>query len=202
MPWRSFSLPGANEKGEFTINSIDPGHYRIRLPLTDENLYVKAITSPATAPSRRGAPAANNVSLNGLALKQGEKLSGVTVTVAEGAASLRGKVVAEKAGQRLPDRLRAHLVPTGPNATDEVLRYAESVVSNDSAFTFTNIAPGKYRLITRVTPNDDPVNRPATPTAWDASERAKLRHEAMSAKYEIELQPCGRVKDYVLQFSH
>jgi len=203
MPWRSFSLPGANEKGEFTINSIDPGHYRIRIPLTDENLYVKGITSPANAPPRRGAPgAANNVSLNGLALKQGEKLSGVTVTVAEGAASLRGKVVAEKEGQRLPDRLRAHLVPTGPNATDEVLRYAESIVSSDSGFTFTNIAPGKYRLITRVAPNDEPVNRPATPTAWDSSERSKLRHEAMSAKYEIELQPCGRVKDYVLQFSH
>src|SRR5262249_60477241 len=176
-------------------NSMQPAYYRTRVPCIGENLYLKAIPSPAPAPSRRGATAAaNNVSLNGLALKQGEKLSGVTVTVAEGAASLRGKVVAEKEGQRLPDRLRAHLVPTGPNATDEVLRYAESIVSSDSAFTFTNIAPGKYRLITRVPPNDEPVNRQATPAAWDPSERAKLRHEAMSAKYEIELQPCGRVK--------
>jgi len=68
--------------------------------------------------------------------------------------------------------------------------------------TFINIAPGKYWLITRVTPNGEPVNRLATPAAWDPSERAKLRREAMAAKNEIELQPCGRVKEYVLRFDH
>jgi len=203
LPGRGFSSQRANEKGEFTINNVDPGHYRIRLPLTDENFYVKVITSPSNIPTRRGAaPMVNNVLRDGLALKQGEKLSGVTVTVAEGAASLRGKVVAEKEGERLPERLRAHLVPAEPNATDEVSRYAETIVRNDSAFAFINIAPGKYWLITRVTPNDGPVNRPATPTAWDANERAKLRREAMAAKNEVELQPCGRVKDYVLRFNH
>src|SRR5262245_35431603 len=124
LPWRGFSSQRATEKGEFTINNVDPGHYRIRTPLTDENLFVKSVTSPANAPARRGAPVAvNNISRDGLALKQGEKLSGVTVTVAEGAASLRGKVVAEKEGERLPappGGLRAHLVPAEQNATDEV----------------------------------------------------------------------------------
>jgi len=202
MPWRSFSLPGANENGEFTINSIDPGHYRIGMRLPDENLYVKTITAPASAPSRKGAQAAvNAISRDGVALKQGEKLSGVTVTVAEGAASLRGKLIAEKEGARLPERLRAYLVPAEPNATDDVLRYAESVIGSDNDFTFTNVAPGKYRLITRVSPNEEQVNRPATSTAWEANERAKLRREAMSAKYVIELQPCGRVNDFVLRFN-
>jgi hypothetical protein len=201
-PWQSFSLPGANEKGEFTISSIDPGHYRIGMRLPDENLYVKTIAAPAGVPSRKGAPAGvNSVSRDGVALKQGEKLSGVTVTVAEGAASLRGKVVAEKEGKRLPERLRAYLVPAEPNASDDVLRYAEAIVSSDSFFAFTNIAPGKYRLITRVTPIDEPSNRPATPPAWDANERARLRREAMAAKYEIEFQPCGRVKDFVFIFN-
>ena len=37
--------------------------------------------------------------------------------------------------------------------------------------------------------------------AWDANERAKLRRQAMAAKNEIELQPCGRWKDYVLRFN-
>jgi hypothetical protein len=36
--------------------------------------------------------------------------------------------------------------------------------------------------------------------AWDAAARAKLRREAMAAKNEIELQPCGRVKDYALKW--
>jgi len=39
------------------------------------------------------------------------------------------------------------------------------------------------------------------PAAWDAIERAKLRREAIVAKNEIELQPCGRVKDYILRFN-
>jgi hypothetical protein len=201
LPWRGFSSQRATEKGEFTINNVDPGHYRIRTPLTDENLFVKAITSPANAPARRGAPVAvNNISRDGLALKQGEKLSGVTVTVAEGAASLRGKVVAEKEGERLPERLRAHLVPAEPNATDEVLRYVESIVRNDGAFAFNNIAPGKYWLITRVTPAEEPGNRPAMPPAWDASARAKLRKEAEAMKIEIELKPCQRITDQVVKY--
>jgi hypothetical protein len=40
----------------------------------------------------------------------------------------------------------------------------------------------------------------ARPAAWDTAERAKLRREAMAAKNEIELQPCGRVKDYALKW--
>src|SRR5262249_36735410 len=100
---RGFSSQRANEKGEIMIKNVDPGHYRIRMPLGDETLYVKAITSPSNIPARRGAPPpVNNVLRDGLALKQGEKLSGITLTVAEGAASLRGKVVAEKEGERLP----------------------------------------------------------------------------------------------------
>jgi hypothetical protein len=55
-------------------------------------------------------------------------------------------------------------------------------------------------LIARAAPDDEMSDRPVTPLAWDASERAKLRREAMAAKNEIELQPCGRVKDYVLRF--
>jgi hypothetical protein len=42
---------------------------------------------------------------------------------------------------------------------------------------------------------------PDAPIAWYANERAKLHHEAMAAKNEIELQPCGRVKDYALRFN-
>ncbi|HKQ72370.1 MAG TPA: carboxypeptidase-like regulatory domain-containing protein [Blastocatellia bacterium] len=202
LPQRAFSSRRANEKGEFTINNVDPGHYRIRISLTDENLYLKEITSPSNIPPRRGSPAAvNSVSRHGLALKQGENFTGVTVTVAEGAASLSGKVVAEKEDARLPERLRAHLVPVEPNANDEALRYAETIVRSDGAFAFTNIAPGKYRLTTRVRPEDTPANRPATPLAWDANERAKLRREALAAKNEIELQPCGRVKDFVLRIN-
>src|SRR5262249_2580597 len=138
-PWRGFSSLRANEKGEFTINNVYPGHYRIGTRLTDETLYVKTITFPSNVPARSSASAPNpgadmSVSREGLALKQGEKRTDITVTVTEGAASLRGKIVAEKAGARLPERLRAHLIPAEPNAADDALRYAEATVSGDGAF--------------------------------------------------------------------
>src|SRR5262249_43716336 len=155
-----------------TINNVDPGHYRIGTRLTDETLYVKTITLPSNVPARRSAsgpkPTADiSVSRNGLALKQGEKLTDVTVTVTEGAASLRGKVVAEKAGARLPERLRAHLIPAEQNSADDLIRYAEATVSGEGAFALNNIAPGKYWLIARAAPDDEPINRPVTPIAWD-----------------------------------
>lgn len=202
LPWRNFSSPRVNEKGEFTINDVDPGHYRIGMRLPDANFYLKAVTSPSSVPARRGATAAvSHISRSGLALKQGEKLAGVTVTVAEGAASLRGKVAPEKAGARLPERLRAHLIPAEPNAADDVLRYAEAAVRADGAFVLTNLAPGKYWLMARIKPGDEPSDRPVRPTAWDASERAKLRKEAEAMKIEVELKPCQRVADQMIKYS-
>jgi hypothetical protein len=202
LPWRNFSNSRGNEKGEFTINDVDPGHYRIGMRLPDENYYLKAVTAPSSVLARRGATAAvNHISRSGLALKQGEKLAGVTVTVAEGAASLRGKVAPEKAGARLPERLRAHLIPAEPNAADDVVRYAEAAVRADGAFVLTNLAPGKYWLMARIKPGDEPSDRPVRPTAWDASERAKLRKEAEAMKIEVELKPCQRVADQMIKYS-
>jgi hypothetical protein len=52
----------------------------------------------------------------------------------------------------------------------------------------------------RAAPDDETSDRPVAPIGWDATERAKLRRQAMAAKNEIELQPCGRVKDFILRF--
>jgi hypothetical protein len=209
---RIYSSQRANEKGEFTIGNIDPGNYRIGTRLFSERHYIKAITSPATAPARRGAAVVNDISRNGLALKHGEKLTGVTVIVSEGGATLRGKVVAEKEGEQLPaqsparlpaqlpERLRAHLIPAEPNAVDNVLRYAEALVRNNGEFAFNNIAPGKYWLITRVMTVADPNDRLPGPVAWDATERLKLRKEAEAVKVQVDLTPCQLVTDQIVRY--
>jgi hypothetical protein len=190
-----------SEKTDFTAGHFYPGRYRIVARFPDENGYVKAITLSATVPAPGGAPAAvGEVSRNGVSLKQGEKFDGVIVTVGEGAASVRGKVIAENTGARRPERLFAHLVPAEPDAADDVLRYAETPVYDDGAFVFKNIAPGKYWLMARAAPNEDSNGKPSAPVAWDANERAKLRSEAAAAKNEIELKPCQRVKEHVLRW--
>src|SRR5262245_12591253 len=193
-----------DENGRFTIKGVEPGHYRIVARSLDENLYVKAISASAATPARRGAARranpAGGVSRDGFTFRQGEKMTGVAVTSSAGAASLRGKVASENEGARLPSRLRLHLIPADPKAADDVLRYAETIVRSEGAFAFNNIAPGKYRLLARVVPDDEPIDRPPLPAAWDANERANLRKEALAMNVEVELKPCQRVTDQVVKY--
>src|SRR5262249_22149665 len=122
------------------------------------------ITASAATPARRGQARAANpaggVSQNGFTFRLGGKMAGVTATFAEGAASLRGKVAPENEGARLPSRLRLHLIPADPKAAEDVLRYSETIVRSEGAFVFNNLAPGKYRLLTRIVPDDEPIDRP------------------------------------------
>src|SRR5262249_20853150 len=153
--------------------------------------------------SARGAAARNpspaDVARSGIALKAGEKVSGVTVTIADGAGAVSGKAAPAKEGSRLPARLRVHLVPAEAGAANDVLRYAEAFARSDGSFSLSNIAPGKYWLLARAIPDDEPVDAPPLPVALDTNERAKLRKEAETMKIEIELKPCQRITDQIVK---
>jgi carboxypeptidase family protein len=183
-----------DEKGEFTLGGLAVGRFRIKADLPDESWYIRAVTQPASGAAKKPIDAYRN----GIAIKSGEKLSGVEVVIAQGAASLNGRVVPANGGSILPSRLRVHLIPAEVPAADDVLRYAETAVRGDGSFEFKHIAPGKYLLHTRQATekeaNDDQVRQ----VAWDAAERAKLRREATAAKNEIELKLCERMKDHKL----
>jgi hypothetical protein len=152
--------------------------------LPSESWYVRSVTSAnkPVADAGRG----------GLALKAGEKLTGLTVTVAEGAAVLKGRVVAASSA-----RLRVHLIPAEREAAEDALRYAEAVATG-GAFSFANVAPGRYYLLAR--PEDEIESGPPRPPAWDAEARARLRREAEAANVAVELKPCARVSDFALRY--
>jgi len=196
---------GLSEKGEFTVYNLTADRYFLEPRLPNENWYVKAITAPASTSVSANTKAARgalvtDISRNGITLKAGEKITGVVATITEGAAGLSGKVIPALEGSRLPGRLRIHLIPAEARSADEVLRYAEAYARSDGSFLLSNLAPGKYWLIARAAPDEETSDLHVTPVAWDATEREKLRREAMTAKNEIELRPCGRVKDYGLRF--
>jgi hypothetical protein len=191
-----------NEKGEFTIHSLRPSRYHFEASLPDENWYTRSITLPAPAAARQPRADMNlrDISRAGLEIKSGDKLTGVTVWVVEGAAGLRGKVVAGKVGASLASRLRVHLAPADAALANEILRYAEVLTRNDGSFAFNNLAPGKYWLLARPVPDDEPVDRPPRPLSWDSAERARLRMEAEKKKIEVELKPCQRLNDFSFKF--
>lgn len=187
------SLHAPNEKGEFVLKDLEGGRYRIVAYLPEGSWYLSSISAAGAAKS------ATEIGRNGIALKSGEKVSGVEVTIAEGAAALDGRVVPDKEGGKLPSSLRACLVPAEAESADDLMRYAEADVRSDGSFVLKNIAPGKYLIHARIAErgeNDDELR----PASWDAGARARLRREAAAAGNAIELQPCSRTKDYVLHW--
>jgi hypothetical protein len=181
-----------DEKGAFTIKGLRAGVHRIDARLPSDDWYVRAVTTPATGAAKAQVDAARD----GLRLTAGQKLDGVTVAVAIGAAGVSGKVAAPE-GQRLPAPLAIHLVPADPADADDVLRYPEAVVAQDGSFELKHVPPGKYRLLARAAPSDE--SRPPRPAAWDRRERAKLRAEAEAAGQEVELAPCQRAAGLVVR---
>ena len=187
------ATPG--DDGAFVLKNIELGRVRIETDLPDENWYVRAITQKSST-----APKPVDASQNAIAVKSGEKVSGLELTIAEGAASLKGKVVPANENVKLSKRIRVHLIPAEVTAANETLRYYEKLANSDGSFDLRNLAPGRYLLHPRSAEEGESAANPDRAVAWDASERAKLRREAEAAKNEIELKPCQRVKDHVLRW--
>ena len=162
-----------------------------------EDYFVRSITLPASGKNQPPVDAARNP----LAVKSGERLNNLTVTVAEGAAAVRGRVVPATEGARLPDRLRIHLVPAEKEAANDVLRFAEAKAGADGAFVINNLAPGHYLILARPSADEETSDALARPVAWDATERAALFKQAAAANFTLDLQSCQRLIDYVLKYT-
>jgi hypothetical protein len=200
-----------DSSGAFSLRPLEPERYHLSIRLFDEALYVRAIQLPgsaapaptpraASANAQRAATAVANAALRDfLDLKPGQQLSGVGVRLAEGAASFGGHLVAAEGTPAPPfSQLRVHLVPQERERADDPLRFYETGAGPDGAFSFKNLAPGRYLLVALA--DADAGERASRPAAWDADARARLRREAESANTPVELQPCQRTSDFTLRF--
>lgn len=196
--WGSWRGSVVDQKGEFTIQNLESGLYRLNVDLPGADWRVRSITQQAAVAAKKNI----EVSRAGIAIKSGEKITRIEVLIAEDAASLRGRVVRtdetqSRNGAEAPSRLQIHLLPAEESAKDDLLRYAETPAGKNGSFEFKNVAPGKYWLLARPAPEMDSVEIQSKPVAWDEGERAKMRREAK--KIEIELKPCQRLDGYALK---
>ncbi|HEX8178929.1 MAG TPA: carboxypeptidase-like regulatory domain-containing protein [Pyrinomonadaceae bacterium] len=204
---------GPDEKGEFALRGLWPGRFRFDLRPPTPDWYVRAATLTTNAPvagANMKPPAlpARTATVNplaeGVTLKGGTQISGLTFTFAPGAAALGGRVTPAQPGATLPD-LRLYLVPVERERAEDPLRYAVARLRSDGTFAFANLAPGRYHLIARPaapgepTPTDD--DAATWPTFPDAQTRAQLRRDADTTAATIELQPCQRLNDYALRYT-
>ena len=187
-----------DEKGEFKIRPLEAGRYRLLADLPGENSFVRAITLPP--PTQAGRPV--DAARNGIGLKPSERLAGVVVTLAEGAAGVGGRVVPSRQGTSLPSNLRVHLLPAEKESDDEVLRFFETPIDRDGAFSLKHIPPGRYFLLAKEEPESESNGQDSQPAAWRGStRRAKLRREAEAFNVPIELSQCQRVASQVLRYT-
>ncbi|HXF41779.1 MAG TPA: carboxypeptidase regulatory-like domain-containing protein [Blastocatellia bacterium] len=193
----AFRRTTPNDQSEFTVGFLRPGVYRPEAQLPSENLFIKSMTIPPAMPNEKRIDAART----GVRLKAGEKVKGLILTIGEGAAGLKGRVVTGEENKPPSEKTRAYLIPAEADAADTVLRYLEADVTVDGAFSLSNLPPGSYWLVSREVTASDQDDAARNPIAWDAGGRLGLRFEGEATKKLIELAPCQRVTDYALKYS-
>jgi hypothetical protein len=189
--------------GSFVLSGLAPGQYRFNVRPLAKYWYLKSISWPA-GPSSTAAKSPppdrpRDAARNWTNVRMGERLTGLTITFAEGAASLRGKVEAGE-GKKLPSRVFVYLTPAEPDKAEDIVRYFSSLAAEDGAFALTNLPPGRFWL-TVAPAGDSDSNMMSKLRLPDETElRAKLRRQGEASKLQIELKPCQNISDYQLAF--
>lgn len=189
----SFGAPlNADAEGNVTLRNLAPGEYRFNAQFAGKYWYLHSISlvSSKTPPTK---PV--DATRTWTTIKTGDRLSGLTVTLAHGAASLRGQIALAE-GETLPEKLFVYLVPAEREKAEEVLRYFAVAVTADGKIALNNLAPGRYLILAQRAIDDaqSPLTKLRLPDATEI--RSTLRRAAEAAKTEIELKPCQQVVDY------
>jgi hypothetical protein len=178
-----------DSRGIFSIKNMPPGTYQIEPSAPASGWYVRSVAldrNPAV-----------NIPRDGVALKRGDHVAGLTITFAEGAGQLQGHVSAGE-GQSLPSKLRVYLVPEDRVSAGNVYRFYETVAERDGSFTVDNVAPGKYLIMARrAEENELGLTKLVR---LDETLRATVLKEAEALKKAIAFKPCEQVADFDLSY--
>ncbi|MDQ2974312.1 MAG: carboxypeptidase-like regulatory domain-containing protein [Acidobacteriota bacterium] len=181
-----------DKQGNFTLRNLAPAQYRFSTRSFAKYWYLQSIAlQPTVSPAAAAATASRAVDAarNWTLVKPGERVSGLILTLAEGAASFHGQIKLVE-GQKLPSRLFVYLVPAEREKAEDVLRFFASQVAADGAFAINNLAPGRYWVIVKVVRENESSVLTKLRLPDESEARANLRREAEAAKTEIELKPC------------
>jgi hypothetical protein len=210
-----------DDKGHFTLSGFSPGVHHLEIKLPGENWYVTSIEktdgveaqeaggAKTKRPERDAAAAPGDVKgkPNGglLELKQGEKLTGLVITLSEGAVVLKGHVKTSVTGPGAKpasrdSALRLYLVPDDLDRQQNPSTFVESVADKDGAFEIRRIPPGKYKVVPQPDPSDKDKAGPVKPAIWDMALRKRLINRARDVTDVLELKTCGSVTDYSVTY--
>ena len=174
-----------NKGGEFALNNLRRGLYRLKVKPASDDLYLKSAALIKNSGSRERL---RDLANDGLLVKPGDEIRDIVVTLAYGAALVKGKVITE-AGHQLSG-VHLYLVPAETKYADAVSLYAETTVNADGTFRFANITPGNYLVVVHAFNQTSPRD-----VIWDVRQRTELRRTAAASKVSVNLRPCERVSE-------
>lgn len=197
-----FAQSAPDKSGDFNLRNLAAGQFNLQVRFFAKYWYLRSIVRqiPGALPARGGvANRQGDAARNGISLKFGERVSGLTVTLSAGAASLRGALKPAE-GESLPAKLYLHLAPAEKESAEDVLRFFSAPVNADGAFAFNNLPPGRYWSLARIAADNEPLSDARLRAPQEADTRAQIRRAAEAAKTVIEFKPCQNVTDYQLPF--
>lgn len=187
------AIPPDNS-GAFVFRNLAPGKYQFDAKFYARYWYLKSMTTNSAGP--KGLK--TDVAANWTIFKLGDQISNFTVTLAAGAASIRGAVPVTESAP-IPAGMVVYLVPNEPDKIEDVLRYFVTGVASDGTFAFNSLPPGRYLALTQINVDAQIATQAKLREPEAAAARAKLRRTAETKKSDIELKPCQNLVNYQLK---
>lgn len=182
-------------QGNISIKNILPGRYIFVPQFAAKDWYLQSITLTPAATAGTKTAAVIDAARAWTTVKSGDRLSGLTITLAQGAASLEGELVL-KEGETQPEGAFVYLVPADREKASDVLRFFTSAINADRKIALSNIAPGRYWVLVKSETSVTSVTKLRSPD--QAEFRTQLRRDAEAANTTIELKPCQNVGGFKL----
>ena len=183
----------ADTAGGFQLFNLVAGQYNFDVRFFARYWYLRSLT----APGAKDGP--TDLALNWLTLKAGERVSGVKVTLSEGASSISGQV--ELPEERRTGRIVVYVVPAQKVPADDVLRHFAVLVADNGSFSLDQVPQGRYWTIAKLVTADNEMNTTTIRLPTMAETRIRLRREAEDAKSEIDLKPCQTLRNHTLSLT-
>ena len=187
-------VSAADSQGHIALKHLVSGQYYFDVQFEAKSWYLGSVNyAPATIGGKTQPDKPSDASKVWTRIKPGDRLTGLTLTLAEGAASFHGHI-ALTGEETLPEDLTVVLVPVEAENADAALRYYLAAIARDGKITMKNLAPGRYWMLAQSGLDEVQSGKLRLPD--EAGARRALRREAEAAGVEVEFKPCENVVEF------
>jgi hypothetical protein len=193
-PYLAFMLKGpaaVDVNGSVSLKNLMPGRYFFVPEFAAKYWYIQSITLPPVTPGAKTPVDATRV---WTMLKGGDRLSGLTITLAQGGASFTGQVKENLSADQF-----LYLVPAEKEKADDALRFFGAPIGPEGKVALNSLPPGSYWVLVKSSGEGAAVSTVKLRLPDQKELRASLRREAEAAKTTIELKPCQNLTGFPLK---